>query len=205
MSDLAAALDIVGARWALLIVERLLDGPQRYGDLQRDLGAPTNILATRLRELEAMSTDGRYEQMPKKEIAKAEKVKKKLLKNLEGIRHMGRLPDALFVIDTRKDQIAVDEARKLKIPVIGIVDTNCDPDQVDYVIPGNDDALRSVKLFVSRIADAVISGRGERESAMAEQAQSVADDKAAADARRTVRPADLRKPERPAETPAPTT
>ena len=83
---------------------------------------------------------------------------------------MGRLPDALFVIDTRKEQIAVDEARKLKIPVIGIVDTNCDPDEVDYVIPGNDDALRSVKLFVSRIADAVISGRGERESAMAEQA-----------------------------------
>ncbi len=119
-----------------------------------------------------MSTDGRYETMPKKEIAKAEKEKRKLLKNLEGIRHMGRLPDALFVVDTRKEQIAVDEARKLKIPVIGIVDTNCDPDQIDYVIPGNDDALRSVKLFVSRIADAVIAGRGQRESAMAEQAAS---------------------------------
>ena len=116
-----------------------------------------------------MSTDGRYETMPKKEIAKAEKEKRKLLKNLEGIRHMGRLPDALFVVDTRKEQIAVDEARKLKIPVIGIVDTNCDPDQIDYVIPGNDDALRSVKLFVSRVADAVIDGRGQRESAMAEQ------------------------------------
>ena len=118
---------------------------------------------------------------------------------------MGKLPDALFVIDTRKEQIAVDEARKLKIPVIGIVDTNCDPDQVDYVIPGNDDALRSVKLFVSRIADAVISGRGERESAIADQAQSDADEKAAAEERRTVRPADIRKPQRPAETPAPTT
>jgi small subunit ribosomal protein S2 len=103
--------------------------------------------------------------MPKKEIAKAEKEKRKLLKNLEGIRHMGRLPDALFVVDTRKEQIAVDEARKLKIPVIGIVDTNCDPDQIDYVIPGNDDALRSVKLFVSRVADAVIDGLGDGRAA----------------------------------------
>src|SRR4026207_81684 len=100
--------------------------------------------------------------MPKKEIAKAEKEKRKLVKNLEGIRHMGRLPDALFVIDTRKEQIAVDEARKLKIPVIGIVDTNCDPDQVDYVIPGNDDALRSVKLFASKIAAAIIGRRHRR-------------------------------------------
>ncbi len=106
-----------------------------------------------------MATDGRYEFMPKKEIAKAEKEKRKLLRNLEGIRNMGRLPDALFVVDTRKEQIAVDEARKLKIPVIGLVDTNCDPDQVDFVIPANDDALRSVKLLVSRIADAVIAGR----------------------------------------------
>jgi len=88
--------------------------------------------------------------------------------------------------------------------VIGIVDTNCDPDQVDYIIPGNDDALRSVKLFVSRIADAVISGRGERESALAEQASADAEEKAADEARRTVRPADIRKPQRPAETPAPT-
>ena len=158
----------------------------------------------RLRDLEAMSTDGRYETMPKKEIAKAEKEKRKLLKNLEGIRHMGRLPDALFVVDTRKEQIAVDEARKLKIPVIGIVDTNCDPDQIDYVIPGNDDALRSVRLFVSRVADAVIDGRGQRESAMAEQVASEAEAAAAHEASRTVRPADLRKPQRPAETPAPT-
>jgi len=158
----------------------------------------------RLRDLEAMSTDGRYETMPKKEIAKAEKEKRKLLKNLEGIRHMGKLPDALFVVDTRKEQIAVDEARKLKIPVIGIVDTNCDPDQIDYVIPGNDDALRSVKLFVSRVADAVIDGRGQRESAMAEQVASEAEAAAAHEASRTVRPADLRKPMRPAETPTPT-
>jgi small subunit ribosomal protein S2 len=115
---------------------------------------------------------------------------------------MGRLPDALFVVDTRKEQIAVDEARKLKIPVIGLVDTNCDPDQVDFVIPGNDDALRSVKLFVSRIADAVISGRGLRESAMAEQAVAEAEQAAADEAKRTVRPADIRRPQRPAETTA---
>jgi small subunit ribosomal protein S2 len=82
---------------------------------------------------------------------------------------MARLPDALFVVDTRKEKIAVDEARKLKIPVIGVVDTNCDPDEVDYVIPGNDDALRAIRLFASRIADAIVSGRGIRESSQAEE------------------------------------
>jgi len=122
----------------------------------------------RLRDLEAMETDGRYETLSKKEIAQLEKEKRKLQKNLEGIRHMSRLPDALFVVDTRKEKIAVDEARKLKIPVIGVVDTNCDPDEVNYVIPGNDDALRAIRLFASRIADAVMSGRGVRESAQAD-------------------------------------
>ena len=110
---------------------------------------------SRLRDLEAMETDGRYDTLSKKEIAQIEKEKRKLQKNLEGIRNMSRLPDALFVVDTRKEKIAVDEARKLKIPVIGVVDTNCDPDEVDYVIPGNDDALRAIRLFASRIADAV--------------------------------------------------
>jgi len=124
----------------------------------------------RLRELEAMATDGRYETITKKEIAKVEKEKKKLQKNLDGIRHMGKLPDAIFVVDTRKEKIAVDEARKLKIPVIGVVDTNCDPDEVDYVIPGNDDALRSIKLFASRIADAIIAGRGIRDTQQADEA-----------------------------------
>jgi small subunit ribosomal protein S2 len=123
---------------------------------------------SRLRELEAMATDGRYETITKKEIARVEKEKRKLQKNLEGIRNMGKLPDAVFVVDTRKEKIAVDEARKLKIPVIGVVDTNCDPDEVDYVIPGNDDALRAIKLFASRIADAIISGRGVRETQQAD-------------------------------------
>jgi small subunit ribosomal protein S2 len=133
----------------------------------------------RLRDLEAMETDGRYETLSKKEIAQLEKEKRKLQKNLEGIRHMSRLPDALFVVDTRKEKIAVDEARKLKIPVIGVVDTNCDPDEVDFVIPGNDDALRAIRLFASRIADAVVSGRGVRESAHADDGgEGDADDRA---------------------------
>ena len=119
----------------------------------------------RLRELEAMTTDGRYETLSKKEIARLDKERRKLAKNLDGIRGMSRLPDAVFVVDTRHEQIAVDEARKLKIPVIGVVDTNCDPDEVDYVIPGNDDALRSIRLFAAGIADAVISGRGLAEAA----------------------------------------
>jgi small subunit ribosomal protein S2 len=132
--------------------------------IQRSLG--------RLRELEAMSTDGRYEVLSKKEIARIEKEKRKLQKNLDGIRLMNRLPDALFVVDTRHEQIAVDEARKLKIPVIGIVDTNCDPDQVDYPVPGNDDALRAIRLFASRVADAVLEGRTFRESAQADGGDS---------------------------------
>src|SRR5512138_2139333 len=165
---------------------------------QRWLGGLLTNFATiqrslaRLRDLEAMETDGRYETITKKEIAQVEKEKRKLQKNLEGIRNMSRLPDALFVVDTRKEKIAVDEARKLKIPVIGVVDTNCDPDEVDYVVPGNDDALRAIRLFASKIADAVTSGRGMRESRIAEEDAAKAEEAAAADAAarltRAVRP-----------------
>ena len=144
----------------------------------------------RLRDLEAMETDGRYDSLSKKEISQLEKEKRKLQKNLEGIRHMSRLPDALFVVDTRKEKIAVDEARKLKIPVIGVVDTNCDPDEVDYVIPGNDDALRAIRLFASKIADAVSSGRGIRESAHADDVESDGDDR-----NRRARPVRQARPE----------
>ncbi len=141
--------------------ERWLGGLlTNFATIQRSLG--------RLRDIEAMSTDGRYDTLSKKEIARNEKERRKLTKNLEGIRGMTRLPDAVFIVDTKKEQIAVDEARKLKIPVIGIVDTNCDPDEVDYVIPGNDDALRAIRLFASRIADAVLSGRGMKESSDAD-------------------------------------
>src|SRR6187455_1278671 len=164
---------------------------------QRWLGGLLTNFATiqrslaRLRELEAMTTDGRYDTLSKKEIARLDKERKKLTKNLEGIRGMSRLPDAVFVVDTRKEKIAVDEARKLKIPVIGIVDTNCDPDEVDYVVPGNDDALRAIRLFASKIADAVSAGRGMRESRIAEEDAAKAEEAAAsADARvgRPVRP-----------------
>lgn len=132
-----------------------------FSTIQRSLG--------RLRELEAMTTDGRYDTLSKKEIARLDKERRKLVKNLDGIRGMSRLPDALFIVDTRHEQIAVDEARKLKIPVIGVVDTNCDPDQVDYVIPGNDDALRSIRLFAAGIADAILAGHGMAKAADAEE------------------------------------
>ncbi len=153
----------------------------------------------RLRDLEAMETDGRYDSLSKKEISQLEKEKRKLQKNLEGIRHMSRLPDALFVVDTRKEKIAVDEARKLKIPVIGVVDTNCDPDEVDYVIPGNDDALRAIRLFASKIAEAVMAGRGMRESRIAEEDAARAEEAAAADSS-----ARLRNSVRPRREPTPT-
>jgi small subunit ribosomal protein S2 len=112
----------------------------------------------RLRELEEMSTDGRYELFSKKEVARLERERKGLEKNLAGIKEMRTLPRLVFVIDSKKEEIAVKEANRLGIPVVAIVDTNCDPDDIDYVIPGNDDALRAIKLFVSKIADAVVEG-----------------------------------------------
>jgi len=113
----------------------------------------------RLKELDAMATDGRYEQLPKKEVIKLERERKHLHTNLAGIKDMPGLPDVIFVIDSNKEQIAVAEARKLGIPVVAVVDTNCDPSEVDHVIPGNDDALRAIRLFTSRIADACAEGR----------------------------------------------
>src|SRR5207248_5566701 len=113
----------------------------------------------RLRDLEAMQTDGRYEKLTKKERIKLDREREILEKNLSGIKNMTRLPDALFVIDVRKEDIAVKEANRLGIPLIAVVDTNCSPEGIDYVIPGNDDALRAVRLFASRIADAVIEGQ----------------------------------------------
>ncbi len=113
----------------------------------------------RLRELESMQTDGRYEKLTKKERIKLDRERETLEKNFNGIKNMARLPDALFVIDVRKEEIAVAEANRLGIPVIAVVDTNCSPEGIDYVIPGNDDALRAVRLFASRIADAVVEGQ----------------------------------------------
>jgi small subunit ribosomal protein S2 len=112
----------------------------------------------RLKELDEMATDGRYELLPKKEVIKLERERKHLQANLAGIKHMSRLPDAIFVIDSNKEQIAVREARKLGIPVVAVVDTNCDPSEVNYVIPGNDDALRAIRLFASKVADSIAEG-----------------------------------------------
>jgi len=112
----------------------------------------------RLKELDEMATDGRYELLPKKEVIKLERERKHLQANLAGIKELNRLPDAIFVIDSNKEQIAVRESRKLGIPVVAVVDTNCDPSEVDYVIPGNDDALRAIRLFASKIADSVLEG-----------------------------------------------
>ena len=112
----------------------------------------------RLKDLDEMATDGRYELLPKKEVIKLERERKHLQANLAGIKSMNRLPDIVFVIDSNKEAIAVKEARKLGIPVVAVVDTNCDPTEVDWVIPGNDDALRAIRLFASKIADSIAEG-----------------------------------------------
>jgi small subunit ribosomal protein S2 len=132
----------------------------------------------RLKELEEMSTDGRYELLTKKEVQRLERERKHLDQNLAGIKDMPGLPDALFIVDPDKEAIAVREARKLGVSVVAIVDTNCDPDVVDYVIPGNDDALRAIRLFTSRIADAVLEGRQAAEQERLE-AEKIAAEKAA--------------------------
>lgn len=124
------------------------------------------IRINRLHELERWEEDGTFEVLPKKEVIILRKEKDRLEKFLGGIKNMKGLPSALFIIDPRKERIAVAEARKLGIPIVGIVDTNCDPDEIDYVIPGNDDAIRAVKLLTAKIADAVIEAhQGEQTTA----------------------------------------
>ena len=113
----------------------------------------------RLNNIDKMEKEGQFELLPKKEVIKLLAEREKLEKNLGGIREMKKLPGALFVVDPRKEHIAVAEARALKIPIVGIVDTNCDPDEIDYVIPGNDDAIRAVKLIAGKLADAVLEGK----------------------------------------------
>ena len=127
----------------------------------------------RLKELEAMQEDGTFEVLSKKEVLSLKREQEKLEKSLGGIKDMEKLPGALFIVDPRKERIAVAEAKKLNIPIVAIVDTNCDPDEIDYVIPGNDDAIRAVKLLTSRMADAVIEGRqGEAGEVVEEVATS---------------------------------
>ena len=138
---------------------------QQYYVNQRWLGGLLTNMTTvqksikKLKELDAMAAEGNWDGRAKKEVVRLERERKHLNQNLAGIKDMNGLPDVLFVIDSNKEAIAVDEARKLGIAVVAVVDTNCDPDKVDYVIPGNDDALRAIRLFTTKISDAVVEGR----------------------------------------------
>jgi len=132
----------------------------------------------RLKLLKAMIEDGRMDQLSKKERARLEREMKHLQQNLEGVENMAALPDAMFVVDSNSEEIAVKEARRMGVPVVSVVDTNCNPDLVDWVIPGNDDALRAIRLFTTKIADAVLEGRMAFEQTQAVE-QKVADDQAA--------------------------
>lgn len=162
----------------------------------------------RLKDIEAMGEDGRAEKLTKKERLGLEREHEKLMKNLSGIKDMNGLPDLLFVIDVRKEEIAVAEANKLGIPVVAVVDTNCSPDGVDYVIPGNDDALRAIRLFTSRVADAIIEGRNLATEGISEfQEQAEAEEAADAPAKAEEAPAEAKsevpaKEEKAEEAPA---
>ena len=131
----------------------------------------------RLKAIEKMSEDGTFEVLPKKEVIELKKEWEKLEKNLGGIKDMKRIPDAIFIVDPKKERICVQEAHILGIPLIGIADTNCDPEELDYVIPGNDDAIRAVKLIVSKMADAVIEAKqgADAETTEAEAAEADAE------------------------------
>jgi len=117
-----------------------------------------------MKKLEKMKEDGTVEALPKKEVLQMDKLHAKMEKTLGGIKEMGRLPNGIFIVDPRKERIAVHEARKLGIPIVAIVDTNCDPDEIDYIIPGNDDAIRAIRLISSKVADACLEGRQLREA-----------------------------------------
>ncbi|MDE7281043.1 MAG: 30S ribosomal protein S2, partial [Ruminiclostridium sp.] len=129
----------------------------------------------RLEQLQAMAQDGTFDLLPKKEVSKMNLEIEKLEKFLGGIKNMQKLPAALFIVDPRKERIAVAEAKKLGIPIVAIVDTNCDPDEIDYVIPGNDDAIRAVKLIAGAMADAIIEGRQGETPVTGEEAEPAAE------------------------------
>jgi small subunit ribosomal protein S2 len=218
LEALEYAQDVAARGQAVLFVGTKRQAQEAIGEEAKRCGMPyvnerwlggqlTNFVTIRrslerLRELEMMAVDGRHERLTKKEVARLEKERMKLENNLRGIKEMKVLPEAVFVIDTRMEAIAVREARKLKIPVIGVVDTNCDPDEVEFVIPGNDDALRAIRLYAGKLADAVLAGRHIYEAQGAD-AKSSAERGAAAqppDARaRSVAPP---APETPSTTPA---
>ena len=124
----------------------------------------------RLKEIEKMESDGTFDVLPKKEVTQLKKEQEKLTKVLGGIKEMNRIPDAIFIIDPKKEHICIQEAHALGIPLVGVCDTNCDPDELDYVIPGNDDAIRAVKLIVAKMADAVIEAKQGEMNEVAEEA-----------------------------------
>jgi small subunit ribosomal protein S2 len=128
----------------------------------------------KLKKIDAMKENGTYDLLPKKEVAAFEKERVKLERNLSGIKNLTTFPSALFIVDPKKERIAVAEARKLSVPIVAIVDTNCDPDEIDYVIPGNDDAIRAIKLITSKIADAIIEGKETLSKAAAEEVEKTA-------------------------------
>ena len=130
----------------------------------------------RLKKIEGMAEDGSFEVLPKKEVLQLEKERQRLEKFLSGVKDMSRLPDAIFIVDPRKERIAVAEAKKLGIPIVAIVDTNCDPDEIDYVIPGNDDAIRAVRLLAGKMADAVIEGRQGEQLTEEPESEEVTED-----------------------------
>jgi small subunit ribosomal protein S2 len=130
----------------------------------------------RLKKIEKMQEDGTFDVLPKKEVIELKKEMEKLQRNLGGIKDMERLPDAIFVVDPKKERICIQEAQSLGLTIIGIADTNCDPDELDYIIPGNDDAIRAVKLIVSKMADAVIEANQGAEALSAEAVESAAAD-----------------------------
>ncbi len=153
---------------------------QSYFVNQRWLGGVLTNFKTiklsieKLKKIERMKEDGTYNLLPKKEVAKLEVERMRLEKNLSGIKEMDTLPGAIFVVDPKKEKIAVAEARKLLIPVVAIVDTNCDPEEIDYVIPGNDDAIRAIKLVTSKMADAVLEGKSIFDKTLQETAEKEA-------------------------------
>lgn len=135
----------------------------------------------RLKSLEAMETDGTFDRLPKKEVIKLKAEREKLERNLGGIKEMNKLPGVLFIVDPKKERIAILEARKLNIPIVGLIDTNCNPEDVDYPIPGNDDAIRSVKLIADVMANAIIEGRQGETIEMPEETESIVEEQAPAD------------------------
>jgi small subunit ribosomal protein S2 len=166
-------------RQAQEVIQEAAQRTQMFYVNQRWLGGLLTNFVTiqkslkRFRELETMRSNGQYDLFSKKEVARYERERKKLEKNLSGIKEMAGLPDALFVIDTRLETIAIKEAVKLGIPVIGVADTNCDPDEIDYIIPGNDDALRAIRLITDTIAQAYLDGKSVYDAQQKELAEQM--------------------------------